>query len=140
MRYIDADKLINWCNETFKAQTTVAGKEYINAFLQAIVMSETEDVVPRAEYERMCRLAELRKKDHEDTCDLLYEEEAKVEQLQRNLEQAKQEVSREVLDDFAIELHKKIPKRFLDNKAVCHIVLNIIDAVHKKLSWKYIGE
>ena len=70
--------------------------------------------------ERILRIAELRKKDHDDTCDLLFKEEAEVEQLQRNLEQcengykqqihimeckhkdeveeAKQEVAREILD------------------------------------------
>lgn len=80
----------------------------------------TEDVVPRAEVERLEQLLDAK-------CD-------------RCIEREKQEVARIVLDDFIIELHKKIPKRFLDNKAVCHIVLNIIDAVHKKLSWKYIGD
>lgn len=48
-RYSNTDELINWCNETYKAQTTVVGKGYVNAFLQAVVMSETEDVVPRSE-------------------------------------------------------------------------------------------
>ena len=44
-RYIDAQDLVDWCNETFQSQSTIAGKEYVNAFLQAVVCSPTADVV-----------------------------------------------------------------------------------------------
>ena len=51
-RYIDADKLVAWCRETFQVQSTVAGKAYIDAFLTAILSCHTADVVPRAEVAR----------------------------------------------------------------------------------------
>lgn len=44
-RYIDADKLVAWCNETFQAQSTTAGRAYINAFLTAVDSCPTADVV-----------------------------------------------------------------------------------------------
>ena len=44
-RYIDADKLVAWCNETIKAQSTATGKEYVNAFLTAAFSCPTADVV-----------------------------------------------------------------------------------------------
>ena len=31
-RYIDADKLVAWCEETYRAQSTSSGKEYVNAW------------------------------------------------------------------------------------------------------------
>lgn len=44
-KYIDADKLIAWCNETYQAQSTVQGKAYINAFLTKVLSCPTADVV-----------------------------------------------------------------------------------------------
>lgn len=44
-RYIDADKLVAWCNETSQTQSTVAGKAYVDAFLTAVLSCPTADVV-----------------------------------------------------------------------------------------------
>ena len=44
-RYIDADKLVAWCNETYNAQSTVGGKAYVNAFLTKVLSCPTADVV-----------------------------------------------------------------------------------------------
>ena len=45
-RYIDADKLVAWCNRSMQAQSTTTGKEYVNAFLTAVLScSPTADVV-----------------------------------------------------------------------------------------------
>ena len=51
-RYIDADKLVDWCKETFQVQSTVAGKAYVDAFLTAVCSCPTADVAPRAEVAR----------------------------------------------------------------------------------------
>ena len=44
-RFIDSQELVDWCNKTFQAQSTVVGKEYVNAFLMAVVNCPTADVV-----------------------------------------------------------------------------------------------
>lgn len=44
-RYIDAQNLVDWCNRTFQVQSTITGKEYVNAFLQAVVCCPSADVV-----------------------------------------------------------------------------------------------
>lgn len=51
--YIKKQDLIDWCNETYQKQTKIQGKEYCNAFLQAVVMAPTADVVPKSEPERL---------------------------------------------------------------------------------------
>lgn len=52
-RYIDADKLVAWCMETFQVQSTVAGKAYIDAFLTAVLSRPTADVAPKSEVASM---------------------------------------------------------------------------------------
>lgn len=47
--YIKKQDLIDWCNETYKKQINIKGKEYVNAFLQAVIICPTADVAPRAE-------------------------------------------------------------------------------------------
>ena len=44
-RYIDADKLVAWCAETYQAQSTTEGKAYVNAFLTTVDSCPTADVV-----------------------------------------------------------------------------------------------
>lgn len=44
-RYIDAEKLVAWCMETYQAQSTVLGKVYVNALLTAVDSCRTADVV-----------------------------------------------------------------------------------------------
>lgn len=44
-RYIDADRLVAWCQKTFQAQSTVAGKAAVNEFLTAVDSCPTADVV-----------------------------------------------------------------------------------------------
>ena len=44
-RYIDADKLVAWCMETFRVQSTVAGKAYVRALLDAVDSCPTADVI-----------------------------------------------------------------------------------------------
>ena len=51
-RYIDADKLVDWCKKTFQVQSTVAGKAYVDAFLTAVLSCPASDVAPRAEVAR----------------------------------------------------------------------------------------
>lgn len=51
-RYIDADKLVAWCMRTYQAQSNVAGKASVNAFLTAVDSCPTADVVPKSEVER----------------------------------------------------------------------------------------
>jgi hypothetical protein len=51
-RYIDADKLVDWCKETLQVQSTLAGKAYVDAFLTAVLSCPTADVAPRAEVAR----------------------------------------------------------------------------------------
>lgn len=51
--YIKKQDLIDWCNETYQKQTKIQGKEYCNAFLQAVVMAPTADVVPKSEVEKL---------------------------------------------------------------------------------------
>lgn len=48
-RYIDADKLIAWCMETFQVQSAVAGKAYADAFLTAVLSCQTADVAKKSE-------------------------------------------------------------------------------------------
>lgn len=43
--YIKKQDLIDWCNETYKKQTNIKGKEYVNAFLQAVIICPAADVV-----------------------------------------------------------------------------------------------
>ncbi len=65
-RYINADKLIAWCNQTFQAQSTVAGKAYVNALLTAVDSCPTADVAPIADTVRKMQerlIAEFRKDD-----------------------------------------------------------------------------
>ena len=45
-RYIDAERLVAWCNTTFQAQSTVSGKAYVNDFLAAVLSCLVEDVAP----------------------------------------------------------------------------------------------
>lgn len=44
-RYIDADKLVAWCNDTYRVQSTSSGKAYVNAFLTEVFSVPTADVV-----------------------------------------------------------------------------------------------
>lgn len=44
-RYIDADKLVAWCNKTFQVQSTTLGKQYVNSLLTAVEFCPTADVV-----------------------------------------------------------------------------------------------
>ncbi len=44
-RYIYADKVIAWCMETYRAQSTVTGKAYVRALLDAVDSCSTADVV-----------------------------------------------------------------------------------------------
>jgi hypothetical protein len=48
-RYIDADKLVLWCNETYQVQSTVTGKAYVNDFLTKVLSCPTENVAPIAD-------------------------------------------------------------------------------------------
>lgn len=47
--YIKKQDLIDWCDETYKKQTNIKGKEYVNAFLQAVIICPTADVAPKSE-------------------------------------------------------------------------------------------
>lgn len=47
--YIKKQDLIDWCNEIYKKQTNIKGKEYVNAFLHAVVICPTADVAPKSE-------------------------------------------------------------------------------------------
>ena len=59
-RYIDADKLVAWCMDAFKVQSTVVGKAYVDSFLTAVLSCETTDVAPRSEVEELvCKLERL---------------------------------------------------------------------------------
>ena len=139
MAYIDKTKLINWCNETYKAQTTVVGKGYVNAFLQAIVMSETADVVPRSEVidefvERLHK-EKIIIKDHRGQLgevvrigfiDRIAKEMKENEKFKAELDQAKQEVAREMFAEI---------ERFLfDDKTLINITK------FAELKKKFIGE
>lgn len=44
-RYIDADRLVAWCQNTFQMQSTTAGKAFVNDFLTAVLSCPTADVV-----------------------------------------------------------------------------------------------
>jgi hypothetical protein len=44
-RYVNADKLVAWCMETYRVQSTVAGKAHIRALLDAVDSCPTADVV-----------------------------------------------------------------------------------------------
>lgn len=44
-RYIDAERLVAWCMETYKTQSTVSGKAYVRALLDAVDSCPTADVV-----------------------------------------------------------------------------------------------
>lgn len=56
-RYIESKYLVDWCNEMYQKQTKIMGKEYCNAFLQAVVVAPTADVVPKSEVaELICKL------------------------------------------------------------------------------------
>ena len=44
-RYIDAERLVAWCMETYKTQSTVSGKAYVNALLTKVDSCPTADVV-----------------------------------------------------------------------------------------------
>ena len=48
-RYIDVDNLVAWCNRTFQAQSTVAGKQFVDAFLTAVLACPTANVAPIAD-------------------------------------------------------------------------------------------
>lgn len=48
-RYIDADKLVLWCNETYQVQSTVTGKAYVNDFLTKVLSCPTANVAPIAD-------------------------------------------------------------------------------------------
>lgn len=54
-RYIDSKYLVDWCNEMYQKQTQIKGKEYCNAFLQAVVTAPTADVAPKSEVARAFR-------------------------------------------------------------------------------------
>lgn len=43
-RYIDADKLVAWCQRTYQVQSTVGGKAYVSDFLTAVDSCPTADV------------------------------------------------------------------------------------------------
>jgi hypothetical protein len=58
-RYIDADKLVAWCNETSQTQSTVAGKAYVDAFLTEVLSCPTADVVEVVRC-KDCKYSELR--------------------------------------------------------------------------------
>lgn len=44
-RFIDADKLVAWCMETLQVQSTVSGKAYVRALLDAVDSCHTADAV-----------------------------------------------------------------------------------------------
>jgi hypothetical protein len=48
-RYIDADKLVVWCNETYQVQSTSSGKAYINDFLTKVLSCPSANVAPIAD-------------------------------------------------------------------------------------------
>lgn len=45
IRYIDAERLVAWCMETYKTQSTVLGKAYVNALLTEVDSCPAADVV-----------------------------------------------------------------------------------------------
>jgi hypothetical protein len=52
-RYIDADKLVVWCNETYQVQSTSSGKAYVNAFLTKVLSCPTANVAPMEDAEKL---------------------------------------------------------------------------------------
>ncbi len=65
-RYIDADKLVAWCAGTFKVQSTVVGKAYVDSFLTAVLSCQTADVAPRSEVEKLDKLLDALAEEHSD--------------------------------------------------------------------------
>ena len=100
-RYIDADKLVAWCKDTYQAQSTTEGKAYVNAFLTQVFSAPTADVVPKSEYDDL--KFQFEAIDHE--CDRL--EAAESRQYDAIVE-AKAEVAREIFEEIEIILDPMI--------------------------------
>ncbi len=96
-RYIDAEKLVAWCNETFQAQSTVTGKAYVNAFLTEALSCTTADAVPRAEVEELKVRLELEQKAHESLKELY---RIDIDALVEARRKTEVEVAREIFEEF----------------------------------------
>ena len=123
--YIKKQDLIDWCNETYQKQTKIQGKEYCNAFLQAVVMAPTADVVPKSEVENIISNQRQR----------LNEYKTQIVTLQEKLDQAKAEGAREAIEEIKREISKF---GILPNN--CAIVsIDTIAELKKKFEEKYGG-
>jgi hypothetical protein len=116
-RYIDADKLVAWCTETAKVQSTPEGKAYVDAFLTAVFSCTTADVVPEREVDELEREFDELAEEHSDLIiekDHLFDEVERLTYLlhcyalqygtvkdqQAVIDKAKTEVAREIFDEM----------------------------------------
>lgn len=108
--YIKKQDLVDWCNETYKKQTNIKGKEYVNAFLQAVIIAPTADVVPRADFATQKAMADM-------CAEVIARQDKEIERLQEKANRYKRYYFHHDYDKMIAEVLDKLD-RFINSNCI----------------------